>query len=112
MIAGADGITVIVLVATQPAGVVNDITTGPPLTPDTIPELLMVATELSPLLHMPPPLVVLANVMVDPWFTVERPVEGDQWINRYCHSPCNLQLRNTERYPCLTTYRLKHLYLH
>jgi hypothetical protein len=52
---GASGLTTILNVAIQPAGVVYEIRTVPPDIPDTVPlALSTVATAVLPLFHVPP----------------------------------------------------------
>ena len=72
----AGGTTVTVADVKHPPGVVNLITLVPGETPVTTPALLIVATVVVTLLHVPPPALVLVSVVVLPWHTVVVPVIG------------------------------------
>lgn len=69
------GLTVIIDVAVQPAGVMYFINADPLEIPDTIPADDIVAIVVAPLLHVPPGVASL-NVIVKPWQTDVGPVMG------------------------------------
>lgn len=73
---GVKGLTVMIAVATQPAGVTYCISTGPPDNPVTTPVDEIVATAVLPLLQVPPGEALL-SVIVYPWHTLVEPVIGN-----------------------------------